>query len=100
MLISCVPLPANVVDKSGRFTMPSLAGRKLALLGGYSKEYDRALEDGTVVAAVTFKPNCRFDEKDIPEDDQKAFEKRYLLLEGGPRVETPPDLPPVPPTVE
>ena len=100
LLISCVPLPADVVDKSGRFTMPSLAGRKLALLGGYSKEYDRALEDGAVVAAVTFKPNCRFDEKDIPEDDQKAFEKRYLLLEGGPRVEAPPELPPVPPTVE
>ena len=51
------------------------------------------------MAAVTFKPNCCFDEKDIPEDDQKAFEKRYLLLEGGPRVEVLPDiLPVVPPT--
>ena len=69
------------------------------MLGGYSKEYDVALEEGSIVAAVTFKPNCRFDEKDIPEDDQKAFEKRYLLLEGGPRVEVLPDiLPVVPPT--
>ncbi len=100
LLISCVPLPADVIDKSGHIALRSRDNRKLALLGGYSKEYDMALEDGSVVAAVTFKPNCRFDEKDIPEDDQKAFEKRYLLLEGGPRVETPPDLPPVPPTVE
>ena len=100
LLISCVPLPSDVVDKSGRFAMRNLAGRKLALLGGYTKEFDRALEDGSVVAAVTFKPNCRFDEKDIPEDDQKAFEKRYLLLEGGPRVEMLPELLPVIPPKE
>ena len=100
LLISCVQLPADVIDKSGRFTLRNLAGRKLALLGGYSKEYDMALEDGSIVAAVTFKPNCRFDEKDIPEDDQKAFEKRYLLLEGGPRVELMPELLPVVPPKE
>ena len=99
LLISCVPLPADIIDKSGHFILRNLVGRKLALLGGYSKEYDVALEEGSIVAAVTFKPNCRFDEKDIPEDDQKAFEKRYLLLEGGPRVEVLPDiLPVVPPT--
>ena len=100
LLVSCVPLPADVIDKNGRFTLRNLAGRKLALLGGYSKEYDKALENGSVVAAVTFKPNCRFDEKDIPEDDQKAFEKRYVLLEGGPRVEMLPDILPVLPTQE
>ncbi len=100
LLISCVQLPADIIDKSGRFTLRNLAGRKLALLGGYSKEYDVALEEGSIVAAVTFKPNCRFDEKDIPEDDQKAFEKRYLLLEGGPRVELLPELLPVVPPEE
>ncbi len=100
LLITCVPLPADIIDKNGRFTLRNLANRKLALLGGYSKEYDKALEEGSVVAAVTFKPNCRFDEKDIPEDDQKAFEKRYLLLEGGPRMEKLPDLLPVVPPVE
>jgi hypothetical protein len=52
------------------------------------------------VAAVTFKPDCRFDEKDIPNDDKEAFEKRYLLLKGGPHVETLPDLLPVQPSAE
>jgi len=89
LLICCVNLPEDAIDKDGRFTLHSLEGRKVALLGGYSKEYDKALADGTVVAAVTVKPDCRFDEKDIPEDDRKAFDKRYLLLEGGPRVEPP-----------
>ena len=100
LLISCVQLPEDVMDDHGRFTLPSLRGRKVALLGGYSQAYDSALAEGNVVAAVTFKPDCRFDEKDIPADDKEAFDKRYLLLEGGPRVEVLPDLLPVLPTQE
>ncbi len=100
LLISCVQLPEDVIDNHGRFTPPSLAGRKVALLGGYSQAYDNALAEGSIVAAVTFKPDCRFDEKDIPADDKEAFDKRYLLLKGGPRVEILPDLLPVIPPEE
>ena len=99
-LISCVQLPEDVIDNHGRFTPPSLAGRKVALLGGYSQAYDNVLAEGSIVAAVTFKPDCRFDEKDIPQDDKEAFDKRYLLLEGGPRVEILPELLPVIPPKE
>ena len=91
LLISCVELPEDVVGDDGRFTLPSLDGRKLALAGGYSKAFDKALENGNVVAAVTYKPDCNFDEKDIPENDSKAFENRYLLLKGGPQ-EPPTDI--------
>ena len=100
LLISCVQLPEDIIDSHGRFTIPSLTERKVALLGGYSQAYDNALAEGSVVAAVTFKPDCRFDEKDIPADDKEAFDKRYLLLEGGPRVEILPDLLPVIPPEE
>ena len=100
LLISCVQLPEDVIDNHGRFTPPSLAGRKVALLGGYSQAYDNVLAEGSIVAAVTFKPDCRFDEKDIPQDDKEAFDKRYLLLEGGPRVEILPELLPVIPPKE
>ncbi|MBO7092303.1 MAG: hypothetical protein J6W23_10995 [Victivallales bacterium] len=100
LLISCVQLPEDFIDNHGRFTPPSLAGRKVALLGGYSQAYDNVLAEGSIVAAVTFKPDCRFDEKDIPKDDKEAFDKRYLLLEGGPRVEILPELLPVIPPKE
>lgn len=100
LLISCVQLPEDFIDNHGRFTPPSLAGRKVALLGGYSQAYDNVLAEGSIVAAVTFKPDCRFDEKDIPQDDKEAFDKRYLLLEGGPRVEILPELLPVIPPKE
>jgi hypothetical protein len=100
LLISCVQLPEDVIDNHGRFTLPSLAGRKVALLGGYSSACDAALAEGSIVAAVTFKPDCRFDEKDIPADDKEAFDKRYVLLEGGPRVEILPDILPVVPPEE
>lgn len=92
LLISCVELPEDVVAQDGRFTLPSLEGRKLALAGGYSKAFDAALANGNVVAAVTYKPDCRFDEKDIPSDDNKAFDNRYVLLKGGPHEETPEDV--------
>lgn len=83
ILITCVQLPEGVVDADGLFLIPSLEGRKIAMAGGYSKEYDAALETGNVIAAVTYKPDCRFDEKDIPDDLRKAFDKRYVLLTGG-----------------
>ena len=83
ILITCVQLPEGVVDGDGQFLIPSLEGRKIAMAGGYSKEYDAALEAGNVIAAVTYKPDCRFDEKDIPDDLRKAFDRRYVLLTAG-----------------
>ena len=67
---------------------------------GLTATQDNVLAEGSIVAAVTFKPDCRFDEKDIPQDDKEAFDKRYLLLEGGPRVEILPELLPVIPPKE
>ncbi|MBP5673942.1 MAG: hypothetical protein J6X49_16265 [Victivallales bacterium] len=83
ILITCVQLPEGVVDADGQFMIPSLDGKKLAMAGGYSKEYDAALEADNVIAAVTYKEDVRFDEKDIPDDARKAFDNRYILLKGG-----------------
>ena len=87
LLVTCVPLPEGVVGMDGQVMSSCLAGKKIAMAGGYSGLYDAALEKGVVVAAVTYKPECRFDEKDIPGNIQEAFDKRYVLLKGGPREE-------------
>ncbi|MFA6814973.1 MAG: hypothetical protein WCS73_01590 [Lentisphaeria bacterium] len=57
-----------------------LTQKKIALIGGDTSIYGALFSGGYAVAAVTHNPKAIYDEKSIPRDEMKAFNKRYLLL--------------------
>jgi len=80
ILITMVGLPRNVQFTGKDFNTPSLKGKKVIFAGGSIYEHGAAFQGGGVIAAVTYKPKAIYDEAPVPKDDQKAFDKRYLLV--------------------
>ncbi|MBP5639982.1 MAG: hypothetical protein J6X55_10920 [Victivallales bacterium] len=87
--IICTPLPTDCISEDGIPQITRLNNKELALAAGYRPSFAKAVEHGTILAALTYKDDAKCNEKTCPDDLYEAFEARYMLLSSLP-LPTPP----------
>ena len=56
--------------------------KKIALIAGDFRLYPQLFSTGCAVCAVIYNPKAEYDESPMPSNDQKAFDKRFIMLTG------------------
>jgi hypothetical protein len=79
LIISMIGLPRDA-DKMKLWKKEESKRPKIALLNGDIHNLGRAIKAGFIVAAVSYKPGVKFTEDPCPEDPEKAFEERYIII--------------------
>lgn len=96
--VICTPLPDDCLAENGMPLLQTLKGKELVLASGYRPSFNTAIENGTILAAVTYKPDAKCNETECPVDFKKpfdarisetwkAFNARYTLLSAIPEPE-------------
>lgn len=79
LVISMIGLPRDA-DKMQLWKMEEAKRPKVALLTGDIHSLGRAIKAGFIVAAVSYRPGVKFTEDPCPDDPEKAFEERYIII--------------------
>ncbi len=57
-----------------------LKKKKIAMISGEFRLYPELFRTKTAVCAVIYNPKAEYDDSPIPGNDQKAFDKRFLMM--------------------
>lgn len=79
IVVSMVGLPRDAA-KMKIWKMSAANRPKIALLDGGIQSFKQAIGVGYIVAAVSYKPGVKYTEDPAPNEPQKAFDLRYVLI--------------------
>lgn len=78
LIISMIGLPYDVGEMQ-LWSMPKETRPQMALLFADVHNLKNAIRAGYIIA-LSYKPGVKFSEEDAPDDPQKAFDKRYIII--------------------